>query len=78
MQIPMNIMSMNTTIVPQNQGQGNFDPQKALFNQVWAQIQHTFMSQAQEALRHQWQSYQQSMEAHQQASQQNLEIAVQK
>ena len=77
MQTPMNIMSMNTTIVPPNQGQRNLEPQSELFNQMWAQIQQSVVSQAQEALRHQWQCYQQSAAAQHQASQQNLEIAAQ-
>ena len=63
MQTPMNIMSLNTTIVPPNQG--NLEPQSELFNQMWAQISNAIMLQAQDAMRHQWQLFQQSTQAHQ-------------
>ena len=47
MQTPMNIMSLNTTIVPPNQG--NLEPQSELFNQMWAKISNTIMLQVQDA-----------------------------
>ena len=75
MQTPMNIMSLNTTIVPPNQG--NLEPQSELFDRMWEKISNTIMMQAQGAMRHQWQLCKQSSHAHQQAQQQNLEIAVQ-
>ena len=75
MQTPMNIMSLNTTIVPPNQG--NLEPQSELFDRMWEKISNAIMMQAQDVMRHQWQLFQQSSHAHQQAQQQNLEIAVQ-
>ena len=65
MQTPMNIMSMNTTIMPSNQG--NLEPQSELFDRMLEKISNTIMMQAQEAMRHQWQLIQQSSHVHQQA-----------
>ena len=67
MQTPMNIMSLNTTIVPPNQG--NLEPQSELFDRMWEKISNTIMLQAQEAMRQQWQLIQQSSRAHQQVQQ---------
>ena len=71
---PMNIMSLNTTIMPPSQG--NLEPNE-FFDKMLEKFSNTIMMQAQDALRQQWHMLQQSSQAHQQAHQQQVEYAVQ-
>ena len=75
-QNPFNIMSLNTTIMPQPQQQQNLEPNH-FFERMLESFSTTIQKQAQEALRHQWYALQQSTQVQEHAHQREMEFAVQ-